>query len=384
MRTPRLSDERGIALAVAVFALVVIGALVAGIFFAGRLEQKSGQSTVYLAQASEAAEAGLTEPTTQDFAYASVPLGSVATLTTVSLGGNVFTTPSVTRLNNELFLVRSVGERRDAAGNVLASRAVGSLVRLRIATFNAPAALTARGTVRVAGTADIIGNNSDPENWTGCPTIDTSLAGIATSGDVNTNGSPTILGSPAMIENSTDIVDSTFNNPFDALAAVRDFTIPGAGLVTLSPNPTLNVSPVTCKKRNTDGTINTLNWGEPRAAPASGVVTECQNYFPIILRSGNLKLNNGRGQGVLLVDGDLDVAGNFEFVGVVIVRGTFSASHGTNSIYGAVMSSNANLDQVTIGGTPTVRYSACGVSRALTANASAVPLAQRSWLQLYN
>ena len=35
MRAPRLSDERGIALAVAIFALVVIGALVAGTFFAG-------------------------------------------------------------------------------------------------------------------------------------------------------------------------------------------------------------------------------------------------------------------------------------------------------------------------------------------------------------
>ena len=57
----RLSNERGVALAVAVFALVVIGALVAGIFFAGRVEQQSGRNTFYAAQAAEAADAGLGE-----------------------------------------------------------------------------------------------------------------------------------------------------------------------------------------------------------------------------------------------------------------------------------------------------------------------------------
>ena len=49
------------ALAMALFALVVIGLLVAGRFFAGRLEQQSGQNTLYAAQAAEAAEAGLSD-----------------------------------------------------------------------------------------------------------------------------------------------------------------------------------------------------------------------------------------------------------------------------------------------------------------------------------
>ena len=61
MRASRVSSERGIALAVAVFALVVIGALVAGTFFAGRLEQQTGQNTMFATQAGEAAEAGLSD-----------------------------------------------------------------------------------------------------------------------------------------------------------------------------------------------------------------------------------------------------------------------------------------------------------------------------------
>ena len=53
MRARRVSDERGIALAVAIFALVVIGALVAGTFYAGRLEQQTGRNTFTAAQAAE-------------------------------------------------------------------------------------------------------------------------------------------------------------------------------------------------------------------------------------------------------------------------------------------------------------------------------------------
>ena len=59
MHAPRLSDERGIALAMAVFALVIIGVLVAGAFFSGRLEQRGGVNSVMATEAFEAAEGGL-------------------------------------------------------------------------------------------------------------------------------------------------------------------------------------------------------------------------------------------------------------------------------------------------------------------------------------
>ena len=42
MRNSKLTNERGMALAVAIFALVVIGALVAGAFYASTLEQRTG------------------------------------------------------------------------------------------------------------------------------------------------------------------------------------------------------------------------------------------------------------------------------------------------------------------------------------------------------
>ena len=58
MRAYKSRSERGMALAVAIFALVVVASLVAMAFYSGRLEQRAGRNTMYAAQASDAAEAG--------------------------------------------------------------------------------------------------------------------------------------------------------------------------------------------------------------------------------------------------------------------------------------------------------------------------------------
>jgi hypothetical protein len=127
-----MKDRRGIALAMALFALVVVGALVAASFFVGRLEQQSGQNAFFAFQAAEAAEAGmsdaianLTEPVLQ-----AVVVGGTLPLTDVALGDRVLGTALVVRLTGSLFLIRSTGHRLDAAGNELATRTLGSLVRL--------------------------------------------------------------------------------------------------------------------------------------------------------------------------------------------------------------------------------------------------------------
>ena len=53
-----LTNRRGMALPLAIFALVIVGALVAGSFFIGWQEQRVGRNTVKLQQAFGAAEAG--------------------------------------------------------------------------------------------------------------------------------------------------------------------------------------------------------------------------------------------------------------------------------------------------------------------------------------
>ena len=58
-RIPR--NERGMALAVAIFALVVVGALVAGAFFAGTQEQRVGENQRRVQTSFGVAEAGAQE-----------------------------------------------------------------------------------------------------------------------------------------------------------------------------------------------------------------------------------------------------------------------------------------------------------------------------------
>jgi hypothetical protein len=129
----RRNDERGTALAIAVFALVVIGALVAANFFVGRLEQQSGQTSLYARQAAEGAETGLLEAVAivpESTLVALPPGGPPLDLGRSTLNPGVQSERQVTRLTGRLFFVRVRSIRQDAAGASLAASAVGGLVRL--------------------------------------------------------------------------------------------------------------------------------------------------------------------------------------------------------------------------------------------------------------
>ena len=113
------SSERGMALAIAIFALVVVGALVAGAFLAGHLEQRTGRSTLYAQQAADAAEAGAAETLAS---WDALDLNALAPGTTtafppVSLAGRSAYRSTVSRLNGQIFLVQSLGTRVNAGGN---------------------------------------------------------------------------------------------------------------------------------------------------------------------------------------------------------------------------------------------------------------------------
>lgn len=124
--------ERGMALPLALFALVVIAALVAGGFTAALLEQRIGRNVLYAVQAAGAAEAGaaIVIGGWDDQGLGLLAPGNSAVLATVPLPGRTAYSPTVSRLNGELFLVRVAGIRGDADGGALARREVGLLVRV--------------------------------------------------------------------------------------------------------------------------------------------------------------------------------------------------------------------------------------------------------------
>src|SRR6187200_1057993 len=125
--------ERGIALAVALFALVIIGGMIAGNFLVGLLEQQSGRSILFTAEASELAQGELWQ-VVSEIAGASLlvlPIGGAA----LDLGPGAShpgfrLQQKVSRLADNLFLIQSQASRVDGIGNELAAGAAGLLMRL--------------------------------------------------------------------------------------------------------------------------------------------------------------------------------------------------------------------------------------------------------------
>lgn len=375
MRTPNLKSERGIALVVAIVALVVIGAIVAGTFFISSLEQKTAENSVDAAEAYQAAEAGIVKNVGNwDTGYNSLAVDGGTTIAQDSVAPGTYFNVTISRLNSSLFFLRSVGTRNSA------TQTLAMVLRTVTVNPSVNAAVTAKGNVSVGGNATIDGTNTNPSGWSSCGTAP-NKGGIRTSGTVSTNGNPTIGGSPAKIQNDSTVNNALFQGPFDQFKAMATLSLAGGNgngnYVTYNGMaPSTTGSPAKCNRTDAN------NWGEPLRT--GSYVSQCTSYSPIIYFAGNAKMTGGRGQGILLVDGDLSIAGNFQWVGLVIAIGQVKTGNGTTNVTGAIMANDANIgDQTSFSGTPVVSYSKCALDYVLNNSAIARPLAMRSWAQVF-
>ena len=393
---PRLDDERGMALTLAVFAIVVIGALVAGAFFAGSLEQRLGGAAVHATQATEAADRGLGErmaATNATILNALVDPTTATGTSTVAYAattaGNVDYATSVQRLNTSLFLVRSTGRRLAPNGTVLATASLAQMIRIWKPTVSVNAAITVTDDIKANGNAfNISGENSVPTGWTttggspDCPApsaLNTDdLVGVRSAGNHGlSNGElNNVSGYPVKAQaHDPSITSATFNNfldyTFTSLGSQPDVKVLPA-TTPYSPSPV--VTSGVCDK-----TV-LLNLGQPAR---DGTFVQCQPYFPVVHGTGaQTKFASGaKGQGILLVDGDLEIAGGFEWSGLVIVRGSFKITGNGNKITGALLAEGLTGDN-TLGGNVTVNYSACAISKAVAGASAPEPVGSRAWVQL--
>ena len=389
MRTPKLTDRRGMALAVAIFALVVVGALVAGAFFAGHLEQRTGRNTVYAAQAADAAEGGLATMmgNWDGLNLGAVAIGDSSVMATTSLGGRNYYQGTMIRVADGLYVLRSTGIRRDASGNTLSQRLVATLARKVIADMTIKAAVTVGKPITFNGnTFEVDGRDEKPATWgaevSNC-NLSSDLAGVRSSTTSGAAGKDTthIYGSPKQIQNDGTVsaeFSALFGSTFDALKKMADITLS-------SSSPYTTVAPTTTGNPKKCDTSNNLNWGEPNHQIGQKVV-ECYNYFPIVYSNSTLlKLaGGGRGQGILLIEGDFEVNGGFEYTGLIIAKGGIKITGNGNKITGALMARDVAIDdQNSISGNTTLQYSSCAVAKALAESAQVLPFRQRSWAQLY-
>ena len=368
------------ALAVTLFALVIIGILVSGTLFSGRLEEQSGSNTIYGSQAAEAAEAGISDVMGTITAPSLLALAAGAPPTdlgTVSLGGRVDATRQISRLTSSVFLVRSTGTRRNAAGAPLATRTSGTLVRLVTPKLLMRGGLTAIGQITVTGNATVSGIDTTSPVWKSagvdCPPEE-DKAGVVYNGTLNQTGSSVITGNPPKQADPT-------MNPDNQLGGTNFSQLKNLATLILASSSVSGIGPVTNGAPPTCNTAVQNNWGAP-TDPAS----PCWDYFPIIYHYGNLSISGqGVGQGILLVEGNLNVQGQISFFGPVIATGSVDVrGTGTDDVkfYGGIIASDVQLDDNRLSGNATVLYSSCANRRALQSSGVVTRLAQRGWGQI--
>jgi hypothetical protein len=373
----KVHEERGFVLPLAIFGMLIAAVIITGATFVGRQELRVGIASSSGVEAFYLAERGISNTMTDwpAEAFSLLPLWSDTTLTD-SLETGVVTT-TVTRVGDRLYVLEATSGL-SKGGPILsgASRSAGLVVRLFDPELSPPAALTTRGNTVIKGNAEVHGEDVDPTGWggfCGFPTDD--KPGILTdnAAGVSTVGQGTLTGTPA-VEEDTSISDSTFTEfgdmDWSELTAMADLTLAGGNFNGTGPV----VASGTCVESDDS------NWGDPEnpAAP-------CGDYFPIIHITGSARMQSGGvGQGVLLVDGDLDLRGGFVFYGIIIVQGSFETQGSGNRVLGGVLAGNASLDSQSLTGGSEIHRSSCAVERTLL-NISATrprPLGMRSWIDL--
>jgi hypothetical protein len=383
----RAAAPRGFALPVAIFAIGVIGVLVTGGFFIARQETRIGVSSQKGAEAFYLAELGVSNvlDNWQAASFSQMAMGDSVMRSGSTSEGDYDV--NITRLSNWLYFLDSRATI-SSGGPMLrgASRRVGTLAKVRTLDIRPRAALTTVHSLRVGGSSQIIGQDEHPPEWGSlCDPADLTdkpgvliddPANLSTNGNAwDIDGNPAVDSDPTLTSASLLVLG---NLTWDQLKAMANITLsPGVSITQVDPDSISSGTDWICNKSNN------RNWGDP-LNPGS----VCGGHFPIIYARGDVGIQSSdAGQGILLVEGDLKLAGGFNFYGPVVVRGELSTAGTGGHVHGGLIAANVNLDTSTVLGNAVVQYSSCAVTRAVLNNSRltfAVPLSERSWVDLTN
>jgi hypothetical protein len=338
------TSRRGVALPLAVFTLVVLAALLAGLWFAALQEYRIGGNAVRDRRAFDAAETGLDAAIAGWDAATLNRLGvNDSTAFSGSLGGGTGAYAGIVlRLGPSLYLVRSTG--RDAGGS--SRRTLAVVARLAPPRLAVPAAaLVAAGPVRLRAGALVDALNAD--SGAACPPQQAPAAGVVLgdAGDLSLSGcadGDCLRGSPP------SRVDPTIGDSLLPLLGEAGWTDLAADADTLGPG----------------------------RDPSPSV--------PVWYAAGDFSPQPGTAVGpvILLVQGDLILETGAQLSGVALVRGSLIMRGAGGRFAGSVVARGADLS-VSGGATATLVYSGCAVGQALSAAAPARPLRERAWTAIY-
>lgn len=383
----RLDGRReGFALVAALFGLVLIGAIVTGGFFAVSQEASGSRSNSAATEAFYLAEQGLAQAigswnvTEVEAAAANIAAGGDPVTVDLPDGSGSYTI-TTRHLGGRLYLVESTGVDAPKGRYSGARRSVAAVARTVVFTPPPPRAMQVGMNTEVKGAAEVKGMDVVPVGWDDCGESTGEQPGLVGKPGTklesqkkdNVTGNPALLNDPTLKDEDFDIFGDFDLDLLRSQATItfgKSEEMPKTALPILDPkNP----------DRCLTGNNYKSNWGEPnnKASP-------CHTYFPIIYHPGNGHINGGRGQGILLVDGNLELNGNMEFYGIVIVNGNLTKTNGGARITGTMLVKGSSKIDATINGNPVIQYSRCAVQRASEWNPQTglVPVNSRSWLDL--
>jgi Tfp pilus assembly protein PilX len=221
---------------------------------------------------------------------------------------------------------------------------VQTTVQLYSFSTSSPATIYSKDNVTLSGSSISIDGNDASSCGGG------NLAPVYTKdpATTTTNGSPSLSGSPSTPQSGSTDID---------LQGYVD-TLKGAASYTLTSD-------------SSGSTFGSATNFVTVYADALGTQAD-----------GELKLTNATGYGILLVNGNLELSGNLNWNGIIIVTGILKSSGGgsnAKNILGQIYSGSSALGDTAISGSITVGYHSCNVKKAL----SSQPLKVANWKQNY-
>ena len=379
----RLRSRPGFAMFMALGALVIIAVLIAASSFVTLQESQAGQNQLVQSRAFAAAEYGLNKIQADWDKTPNLQMNNGDSYDMLYTINNAKDTAKVrmTRLNNETFWIVSEGRTRvgnSTTANRTAVKRVGAILRLRIPTIRANGAITVDGNITIKGSGELHGENTLPAGWAGCDATKPGMAGVVAppAATVDIQKASAVTGSPQVVRDPLAADSNSYvrygDETWNTLVSMANITVTGGN----PPDAAPSVVAGSCNKADQS------NWGEPHRG--AGTVAECYNYFPIIYATGSVAMNGGRGQGILLVDGDVRVNGTFEWYGLIIAKDDITKGNGHALIVGSIMARNATVgDDSEILGNITVNYSQCSLEHAMRGSAQVVQAKERAWTELY-
>ncbi|HEY0969462.1 MAG TPA: pilus assembly PilX N-terminal domain-containing protein [Gemmatimonadales bacterium] len=373
-------ERRGVALLTAILGVVIITVLILGGFFASTQEFRGGRNLLVEQRAFAIAEYGLNNEVADWDRGRNITMkvGEIDdTRRYVADGDTAFV--KITKLTGNTFWVVSEGRASLGSSAMESGRLTNAYVRLAYPSIDPKGAITTAGNVETQGNFVVSGDDTDPAGWGGmCDDIaggNVAAFRVAPAASVSIHKTENVIGGvsrdPAAADSNTYVRYGS--ETWESLVQGADIVISAAAGSNYNAKvePTLDDG----KCENVD-----TNWGEP-FRPG---VSECRNRFPIIYSAGDLHLkSNGRGQGILLVNGNLTLNGNFDFYGIVIVRDNIKKGNGTATIHGAVYARDAVIGGNNwFSGNQNIYYSRCAVENALRGSAILVRVKERHWTQM--